>query len=135
MRFITTVILLAIVQTAALAENIVCQQGTVPNGEKTPDVREAWCELETDRSLLHGPYRSWYGDGVLGTAENYNHGKRDGQAEYHWGNGNPQASGQYRQGLRDGIWTFHELYGGPVIRVKYHNGKIVSGHEPKWAAQ
>ena len=84
---------------------------------------------------MHGPYHSRYGSGTLGTMENYDHGSREGHAEYKWGNGNPQASGQYRHGERDGVWIFHELYGSAPIRVVYRKGRVVSGHEPKWATR
>ncbi len=100
-----------------------------------PGVTEAWCELETDRTQFHGPYRSWYGNGVLGTMENFNHGKRDGKAEYHWGNGNLQASGQYKHGVRDGDWLFSEVNGASAIHVRYRRGKLISGHEPGWVTE
>jgi hypothetical protein len=135
MRSMTFSFLLFLASLAAASEDIGCPRGTVQNGVRMPGVTEAWCELKTDRSQFHGPYRSWYGNGVLGTKENYKHGKRDGKAEYHWGNGKLQASGQYRNSVRDGDWIFSEVDGSGPIRVRYRHGKVVSGHEPEWVTE
>jgi antitoxin component YwqK of YwqJK toxin-antitoxin module len=135
MRFIIIVFLLCMTPFIASGEGIGCPKGTIPNGEKTPDGSEAWCELETNRSQYHGPYRAWYGNGALGTLENYDHGKREGKAEYRWENGKVQVTGQYKNGVRDGIWIFTENNGASAGRVEYREGKIVSGHEPTWATE
>lgn len=119
----------------AVAENIGCPKGTIQNGENDPGITQAWCELASDRSQFHGPYRSWYGNGVLGTMENFNHGKRDGKAEYRWGNGRLQASGQYKNGEREGSWVFSDVKGVKTSHAKYKHGKLASGHEPKWVSQ
>jgi antitoxin component YwqK of YwqJK toxin-antitoxin module len=135
MRLITFFIMLCLTTHVVAAEDIACPKGTIQNGAEAPGVTEAWCELETDRSQLHGPYRSWYGNGILGTMENYNHGKRDGKAEYRWGNGKLQASGQYKNGVREGAWIFFEVSGTSPIHVRYRHGKPVSGHEPGWVTE
>jgi len=135
MRFIIFSIMFCLTPFPAAAVDIGCPKGTIQNGEEMPGVTEAWCELKADRSRFQGPYRSWYGNGVLGTMENYNHGQRDGKAEYHWGNGKLQASGQYKNGVRDGDWTFNDVSGANSDHVRYKHGKPVSGHEPGWVTE
>jgi len=120
---------------SALAKDIGCPIGTIQNGENQPGITQSWCELAADRSQFHGPYRSWYGNGVLGTMENFNHGKRDGKAEYRWGNGRLQASGQYKNGEREGKWMFSDVSGTKTDHVLYKHGKLISGHEPKWVTE
>jgi len=135
MRFLTFLVMLCLISFTALAEDIGCPKGTIQNGENEPGITQAWCELATDRSQFHGPYRSWYGNGVLGTMENFNHGKRDGKAEYRWGNGRLQASGQYKNGEREGSWVFSDVKGVKTSHAKYKHGKLISGHEPGWVSQ
>jgi hypothetical protein len=143
MRFLTFLVMLCLLSFTALAEDtgtalakdIGCPKGTIRNGENEPGVTQAWCELATDRSQVHGPYRAWYGNGVLGTMENFNHGKRDGKAEYRWGNGRLQASGQYKNGAREGKWMFSDVSGSKSNHVLYKHGKLISGHEPKWVTE
>jgi len=143
MRFLTFLIMVCLISSTALAENIGaapgqdigCPKGTIQNGEIGPGITQAWCELANDRSALHGPFRAWYGNGVLGTMENFNHGKRDGKAEYRWGNGRLQASGQYKNGEREGSWVFSDVKGVKTSHAKYKHGKLVSGHEPGWVSQ
>lgn len=66
---------------AVQADGIDCPEGTIPNGESVPEIREAWCELHTDEGVVqHGPYQSWYPNGTLGTKGQFNKGKPDG----HW---------------------------------------------------
>jgi hypothetical protein len=79
--------ILSLQGTPLYAEKINCPPGTIPNGETTPEVSESWCELESDRNILHGPYRAWHPNGNLGTSEMYNHGKLAGTAVYFWDNG------------------------------------------------
>ena len=135
MRFAAFMIAINLPVLAVAAPVIGCPDGTIQNGVEAPGITQAWCELATDRTQYHGPYRSWYGNGVLGTMENFNHGKREGKAEYHWGNGKLQASGQYRNGERDGNWIFGDFKGDRVGHATYKKGKLISGHEPRWVSQ
>lgn len=132
---LTRYLLLALLATspAAFAEEIECPAGTSVNSEDSPGGLSAWCELDTDRSLLHGPYRAWYASGVLGTQENFRNGKATGKATYHWGSGHKQAEGNYRDGVREGWWDFWDKTGMKVARVRYQNGAVVAGQLPKWA--
>ena len=134
MRIIVFIATLCL-STLVAAVDIGCPRGTIQNEEQGPGITQAWCELAADRSQYQGPYRSWYGNGVLGTMENFNHGKREGKAEYHWGNGKLQASGHYRNGERDGDWIFSDVDGVKKSHAKYRRGKLISGHEPKWVSQ
>jgi hypothetical protein len=114
---------------------VSCPPGTVPNGESTPKVSETWCELESDRSILHGPYRAWYPKHVLGTAETYDRGKITGEATYRWHNGRIQAKGSYRSNARHGVWHFWSDTGADAGSVVYAMGKVVSGKLPTWAEE
>lgn len=120
---------------AALAAEIQCPPGTLPDSRQSAGGVEAWCELEADRSLLHGPYLAWYASGILGSEENYVRGKAEGKAVYHWGSGHKQAEGRYREGLRDGTWTFWDKTGARAGRVRYRKGTVVAGRLPKWAVE
>jgi antitoxin component YwqK of YwqJK toxin-antitoxin module len=117
------------------AEQINCPPGTIPNGETTPEVSESWCELESNRGILHGPYRAWYPNGNLGTSEMYDHGKLTGPAVYFWDNGEKQAEGKYKNGLREGFWKFWDKSGILYSKVRYLKGKVISGKIPEWAAE
>ena len=65
---------------AALAGDITCPKGTKPNGEDTPDVKEAWCEITWHgQTVQHGPYRAWWPNGKLGTSGQYVYGKAEGK--------------------------------------------------------
>jgi hypothetical protein len=67
---------LAMTQGAALAADLNCPKGTTPNGERTPEVSEAWCETTRGgRVVLHGPYRAWWPNGQLGTDGQYRYDK------------------------------------------------------------
>lgn len=127
-------LVLLAVSTATLANEIECPAGTAVNTEQSAGGESAWCELETDRSVLHGPYRAWYTNGVLGTEEDYVLGKASGHAVYHWGSGHKQAQGRYKAGMREGWWRFWDKTGTPAGRVRYRDGTVVAGRLPKWAA-
>lgn len=117
---------------AAMAKAIQCPPEAVAN-EQDSRGKEAWCELKADPSLLHGPYKAWYPNGVLGSEENYVRGKASGKATYRWGSGHKQASGTYKDGVRDGWWAFWDKNGVKAGRVQYENGAMVAGHLPRWA--
>ena len=134
MRFAPIILFLTVYPVVVLAA-IGCPKGTVPNGEQTHEVSEAWCELETNRALLHGPYRAWYSNGVAGTIEHYDQGKREGKAAYRWDNGKKQATGQYKNGVWEGVWLFWEKSGATAGRAKYQRGALVSGQVPNWAVE
>jgi antitoxin component YwqK of YwqJK toxin-antitoxin module len=115
--------------------DIGCPNGTVPNGEKTPDVSEAWCELVAAKAVRHGPYRAWYPNGVAGTEENFDYGKLEGKATYRWKNGKVQAVGQYKSGRRDGVWKFWMESGASAGQADYRGGKVLAGTVPNWAVE
>jgi hypothetical protein len=76
----TVVILLAALAGSACAGGIKCPKGTTPNGERTPEVSEAWCEWNVAGHVgMHGPYRAWWPNGKLGTAGQYEDGVATGK--------------------------------------------------------
>ena len=77
---ITFTALVAAGSAMARGGEITCPKGTVPNGEDTQDVKEAWCEvLWHGKKVEHGPYRAWWPDGKLGTTGQYVYGKAEGK--------------------------------------------------------
>ena len=90
-KVIQTVLVL-VTCVSSQAQDIACPAGTKANGETTPDVSEAWCELFLEGGVVqHGPTRSWYPNGVLGTTGQYDEGKPVGK----W-------HGWYESGAREG---------------------------------
>lgn len=75
MRAILAEILVALLTLSGnsfAGEGIGCPAGTKPNGETTPDVSEAWCEIVRDGKVeYHGPYRAWWPNGKLGNEGQY----------------------------------------------------------------
>ncbi|MDH4164603.1 MAG: hypothetical protein OEW15_18220 [Nitrospirota bacterium] len=64
---------------SATADGIGCPKGTKPKGEQTPEVSEAWCDKSVSgKVVMHGPYRSWWPNGKLGTEGKYENGKQVG---------------------------------------------------------
>lgn len=72
---------ISLISVVVFADNDVkCPKGTIIKGETTPEVREAWCEMNwKGKTVLHGPYRAWYPNGVLGTSGQYDKGKSVGK--------------------------------------------------------
>lgn len=120
---------------SALAGAIDCPPGSIPKEAQAHGVSEAWCELESDPSLLHGPYFAWFPNGVLGTEENYVQGAANGKAVYHWPSGARQAEGNYQDGVREGWWHFWDKTGAKAGQVRYKLGRIVAGRLPQWARE
>ncbi len=90
-------------QEIAETDGIGCPDGTKANGETMPEVSEAWCELKTNEGVvLHGPYRSWYPNGTLGTRGQLEKGKPVGRW-YGW----------YESGAKEG-------------EIVYEDGEIIS---------
>lgn len=118
---------------SVIADDIVCPPEALPNEAERPSGIEAWCELAADRTVLHGPYRAWHPNGVLGAEEHYVRGKATGPALYRWGSGEKQAQGSYRNGIPEGWWSFWDKTGTIAGRVRYRNGAVVAGQLPKWA--
>lgn len=85
------------------ANDIQCPEGTTVKGETTPELREAWCEfsLET-KTVVHGPYKAWYPNGVLGN------------------------SGQYEEGIPVGTWYSWYDTGEKQGEEVFKNGEIIS---------
>lgn len=117
----------------AFAAAVHCPPESVPKEAHPVSGDEAWCELAAERSLLHGPYRAWHPNGVLGTEETYVRGRANGPATYRWGSGEKQAQGSFRDGVAEGWWTFWDKTGVKAGRVRYRNGVVVSGELPRWA--
>ena len=117
----SVVILCALAVTAStvsLGAGIACPKGTSPNGEQTPDVNEAWCEVQWHgATVMHGPYRSWWSNGKLGTYGQYVYGKAEGK----W-------RGWYKTGELQGEEWFEN---GKSVKVIYYDkkGHVVSEPE------
>lgn len=95
------------------SNDIGCPEGAKPNGETTPEVSEAWCEISKGgKTVQHGPYRAWWPNGKLGTEGQYDYGKAVG----HW-------RGWYETGELQGEEWFEN---GIKVKVRYFDKK---GHE------
>ena len=106
------------VPSACAASAILCPSGTTPNGETTPDVREAWCELKWhDKTVQHGPYRAWWPNGKLGTSGQYDHGKAEGK----W-------TGWYESGELQGEEWFES---GRKVKSRYFDKEGREVNEPE----
>lgn len=125
--------LFLVLSAAARAGGVDCPPESIPNQADPVSGPEAWCELASDRTLLHGPYRSWHPNGVLGTEEHYVRGKANGFARYRWGSGEKQAEGRFKDGAPDGWWSFWDKTGNKAGRVRYRDGALVAGRLPRWA--
>jgi hypothetical protein len=126
-------LLLFLFSAAALAADVACPPGAALREGEVSGGPAAWCELEEDNSLLHGPFRSWHRTGILGIEEHYVRGKAAGRATYWWGSGKKQAQGNYKDGIRDGWWTFWNKNGINEGKVRFQDGNPVAGRLPKWA--
>jgi hypothetical protein len=108
----------ALIPSIALTAGIVCPNGTTPRVETTPDSRKAWCELQWNgKTVNHGPYRSWWSNGRLGTEGTYVSGRQDGK----W-------RGWYPSGQLQG----EEWYdNGRMVRSRYYDkkGRVVGRPE------
>jgi hypothetical protein len=100
----TFIILVFVFASQADAGSLKCPKGTIPNGEGTPEVSEAWCERSLDRSM-HGPYRAWWPNKKLGTTGQYANGVAVGR----W-------TGWYQSGRIQGYEWFEA---GKLIRSQY----------------
>jgi hypothetical protein len=99
---------LAMFLTVHAQEEMVCPEGTRRAAETVPEVSEAWCELDHDGTVvLHGPYRAWWPNGVLGTSGQYSFGKAVGE----W-------TGWFPSGKIQGKQRFEE---GEVVEARYWN--------------
>ena len=90
------------------AGGIVCPEGTKPNGEQTPEVSEAWCELKwKGKIVLHGPYRSWWSNGKLGNVGQYEKGKAVGKWMAWYETGQKQAEETFFNGKKvsETLWN------------------------------
>lgn len=105
-RVLFAFILTTGMHASAAPAGVGCPAGTVPNGEKTPDVAEAWCEKTLDRrNVMHGPYRAWYPNGRLGTSGQYANGEPIGK----WSNWYPSGR----------LQAFEWFEEGKAVRVQY----------------
>jgi hypothetical protein len=98
---IAGVVLLSILWLPVLGAptGIRCPAGTVPTGEQTPEVHEAWCEKVVDgKTLMHGPYRAWWPNGRLGTSGQYANGQATGEWKDWYQNGKVQGREWYVAG-------------------------------------
>jgi antitoxin component YwqK of YwqJK toxin-antitoxin module len=102
----------------ARSGDVTCPKGTVPNGEITPEVKEAWCEIMWHgKTVQHGPYRSWWPNGKLGTTGQYVYGKAEGK----W-------QGWYSTGQLQGEEWFEN---GRKVKAIYYDRKGNVAHEPE----
>jgi len=100
-------------------EQITCPDGATLNGETTPEAGESWCELPLNGTVvMHGPYRSWWPDGTLGTSGRYDRGKAVGK----W-------SGWFPSGKLQGEQWFED---DKLVRARYWNeeGQSVTNLQP-----
>jgi len=110
MKAIAAIILFLLPLSALGKDDIDCPEGTIISGETTPEVREAWCEINLKgKTVLHGPYRAWYPNGKLGTSGHYDKGKPVG-TWYGW----------YESGARQGEEVFVD---GKKVSSKYWEEK------------
>lgn len=93
-------IVLSLAGSLVFAAGIGCPKETRLNGESTPDVSEAWCEVAHDRvKVLHGPYRAWWPNGKLGNAGQYHFGRAVGK----WTAWHPNGKLQGEEWFADGV--------------------------------
>jgi antitoxin component YwqK of YwqJK toxin-antitoxin module len=72
--------LMMLIASNTYANDIQCPPGSLSNGESTPELVEAWCEvMENGKVVEHGPYRAWWPNGNLGTEGQFNLGKAVGR--------------------------------------------------------
>ena len=115
---ITTLILALGVASVAFSGDITCPKGSRPNGEDTPDLKEAWCETTWHgQTVQHGPYRAWWANGKLGTSGQYVYGKAEGK----W-------RGWYPSGQLQGEEWFQ---GGKKLKSRYFDKKGHVANEPE----
>ena len=92
---------------ASSNENIECPVGTTSAGETTPEVREAWCELERNGTVVqHGPYRAWWPNGKLGSSGQYSYGQPVGK----WTGWFPSGTIQGEEWFEDGTLVKSRYY-------------------------
>ena len=97
--FAAVVIALLVLSGNSFADGIGCPAGTKPNGETTPDVSEAWCEIIKDgKAVMPGPYRSWWPNGKLGMEGQYSYGQMTGKWRGWHKNGKLQGEEWYENG-------------------------------------
>jgi len=95
--------LLAAGPPVAYGESLNCPMGTTPEGERTPEVSEAWCEtIHEGKAVLHGPYRAWWPNGQLGTVGQYHYGKPVGVWRGWYADGKRQGEESFEDGRRVG---------------------------------
>lgn len=96
MKRALVLLIIFFVSQYVLAEGISCPKGTSPNGERTPDVSEAWCEDENHK--MHGPYRAWWPNGKLGNEGQYKHGAEIGKWRAWYESGKLQGEEWFENG-------------------------------------
>lgn len=83
-------------------------------------------ELNYKDNKMHGP-GIWYysATGRIRVTSNYFDGKKDGEYESFFFNGQTQMQGEYTYGKRTGTWTFYYSTTGETRQTgKYVNGKM-----------
>ncbi len=99
--FAFSLVLGVVCANAAARGGIGCPKGTTPNGEETPEVSEAWCELQWNgQTVQHGPYRAWWPNGKLGTTGQYDHGKAVGKWTGWYSSGELQGEEWFQNGKK-----------------------------------
>ena len=97
--FASVVFAVLVLSGSSFAGDIGCPAGTTPNSETTTDVSEAWCEtIKEGKTVMHGPYRSWWPNGKLGNQGQYNYGQMTGRWHAWHENGKLQGDESYAKG-------------------------------------
>lgn len=100
MNRVIAILLFLFLSLPIFADDFICPDNSKINGETVPEAREAWCELfHNNKTLLHGPYRTWYPDNTL------------------W------VKGQYDKGVMVGQWFVWDKDGKLKSSDTYINGK------------
>jgi antitoxin component YwqK of YwqJK toxin-antitoxin module len=101
LRTLLAILALTVAPIIHSADELQCPSGTTPNGETTPDVSEAWCEVSWNgKTVMHGPYRAWWPNGRLGTSGQYNHGEPEGKWSGWYPSGQLQGEEWFESGKR-----------------------------------
>lgn len=98
---LVTFAMLGMVPLDASAKGLNCPTGSRPNGETTPEVREAWCEVIRDGKVVqHGPSKTWWPNGKLASTGQYNYGVPVGKWTGWFPSGKLQGEEWFEAGVR-----------------------------------
>ena len=108
------------------------------SAEQAEVVREAYANgkpkvertvvQEGERSVNHGPFKSWHPNGKVASKGEYESDERVGKWEFRWANGKLREKGSFADGLRDGVWRTWDDDGRLTSKGSYRAGH----HEGQW---